>query len=73
MRALWRSRTDLDIWQQLGVAFALVFVIEGMMPFLAPARWRNMVKLMAELDDGTLRATGLFFMLLGLALLYLFN
>ncbi len=63
----------MDVWHQLAVAFALVFVIEGMVPFLAPGRWRNMVKLMADLDDRTMRAMGLFSMIFGLVLLYLFN
>jgi uncharacterized protein YjeT (DUF2065 family) len=63
----------LDVWHQIAVAIALVFVIEGVMPFLAPGRWRNMVQLMAELDDRTMRAMGLFSMLLGLGLLYIFN
>ncbi len=63
----------MDLWHQLAVAFALVFVIEGMMPFLAPGRWRNLVRVMAELDDRTMRAMGLFSMLLGLGLLYLIN
>lgn len=63
----------MDIWHQLAVALALVFVIEGMVPFLAPGRWRNMVRVMAELDDRTMRAMGLFSMLLGLGLLYLIN
>jgi uncharacterized protein YjeT (DUF2065 family) len=63
----------VDVWHQLAVAFALVFVIEGMVPFLAPARWRNLVKVMAEQDDRTMRAMGLFSMLLGLGLLYLIN
>jgi uncharacterized protein YjeT (DUF2065 family) len=63
----------LDIWHQLAVALALVFVIEGMMPFLAPGRWRNLVRVMAELDNRTMRAMGLFSMLLGLGLLYLIN
>lgn len=63
----------MDVWHQLGVALALIFVIEGMLPFLAPGRWRNMVKIMAETDDKTMRAMGLFSMVLGLGLLYLFN
>ncbi len=63
----------MDFWHQLAVAFALVFVIEGMMPFIAPARWRNLVRVMAELDDRTMRTMGLFSMLLGLGLLYLIN
>jgi uncharacterized protein YjeT (DUF2065 family) len=63
----------VDVWHQLGVAVALIFVIEGMLPFLAPGRWRNMVKVMAEMDDRTMRTMGLFSMMLGLGLLYLFN
>lgn len=63
----------MDFWHQLAVAFALVFVIEGMMPFIAPARWRKLVRVMAELDDRTMRTMGLFSMLLGLGLLYLIN
>jgi uncharacterized protein YjeT (DUF2065 family) len=63
----------MSVWQQLAVAVALVFIIEGMIPFLAPARWRNMVQLLAELDDRTMRSMGLVSMLLGVVLLYLFN
>ena len=63
----------LDIWKQLAVAFALVFVLEGLLPFLAPARWREMVRQIAQVDDGTLRMIGLFSMLFGLGLLYLVN
>lgn len=64
---------DASVWHQLAVACALVFVIEGVLPFLAPGRWRNMVALMATLDNTTMRAMGLLSMLLGLALLYLIN
>lgn len=63
----------MDFWKQIAVAFALVFVLEGLMPFLAPARWRDMVRQIAQVDDGTLRMLGLFSMLLGLGLLYLVN
>ena len=63
----------LDVWNQFAVAVALVFVLEGLMPFLAPARWRDMVRQIAEVDDRTLRMLGLFSMLFGLGLLYLVN
>ena len=49
----------MNAWQQLAVAVALVFIIEGMIPFVAPARWRNMVRVLAELDDRTMRGMGL--------------
>ena len=63
----------MDVWQQLGVAVALVFIIEGIVPFLSPGRWRKMVEMLAEVDDRSMRNMGLFSMLLGLALLYLVN
>lgn len=63
----------MDVWKQLAVAFALVFVLEGLMPFLAPGRWRDLVSQIAEVDDSTLRLLGLFSMLFGLGLLYLVN
>ncbi len=63
----------MEVWQQLGVALAMVFVIEGIIPFLAPGRWRRLVVTMAHLDDRTMRTMGLISMLLGLGLLYLVN
>ena len=63
----------MDMWKQIAVAFALVFVLEGLMPFLAPALWRDMVRQIAQVDDGRLRMLGLFSMLFGLGLLYLVN
>ncbi len=63
----------MNLWHQLAVAIALIFVIEGMLPFLAPGRWRNMVKVMAEMDDRTMRSMGFFSMVMGLGLLYLIN
>ncbi|MFT5483148.1 MAG: hypothetical protein ACI9GW_001804 [Halieaceae bacterium] len=61
----------MDVWQQLGVALALVLVIEGIVPFLSPGRWRRLVQQLAETDDRTMRAVGLMSMLAGLGLLYL--
>ncbi len=61
----------METWQQFAVGLALVFVIEGILPFVAPQRWRDMVKQVSELDDKSLRGFGLFSMLLGLGLLYL--
>jgi uncharacterized protein len=58
-----------DLW----VALALVMVIEGILPFLNPSSWRDMMRTATELDDRTLRRVGLGSMLLGVALLYLVN
>ena len=61
------------MWHDLGVAFCLVLVIEGIIPFLYPRRWREMVMMLAEVDDRTMRVVGLISMLLGTGLLYLIN
>ena len=57
------------MWQELGVALCLVLVIEGILPFLSPARWKEMVAMAAEADDKTMRMMGLGSMVLGLILL----
>ena len=61
------------MWHDLGVALCLVLVIEGIIPFLYPRRWREMVMMLAEVDDRTMRLVGLISMLLGTGLLYLIN
>jgi uncharacterized protein len=59
------------VWHDLGVALCLVLVIEGIVPFLHPKRWREMVMMLSEVDDRTMRIVGLMSMLLGTGLLYL--
>lgn len=51
-------------------AVALMLVIEGMLPFLLPAAWRDTFRRLIELSDGQLRFIGMASMLAGLALLY---
>lgn len=58
------------MWQELGIAFCLLLVLEGMLPFLSPQRWREAVVSLARLGDRQLRLIGLGSMLLGTALLY---
>ncbi len=52
------------------VAVALMLVIEGALPFLAPAVWRETFRRLIEMSDGQLRFIGLGSMLAGLLLLY---
>ncbi len=52
-------------------AVALMLVIEGLLPFLLPAAWRDTFRRLIELSDGQLRFIGLASMLAGLLLLYL--
>jgi len=61
------------LWRELAIGFCLMLVIEGIIPFLYPARWRAAVHLLATVDDRTLRAMGLASMLIGTALLYLIH
>lgn len=54
------------MWDELWRALALVLVIEGMGPFLAPTRWRLMMARLSQLDNRNLRTVGLVCMGLGL-------
>jgi uncharacterized protein YjeT (DUF2065 family) len=49
-------------------AFGLMLVIEGLMPFLAPAAWRDMFRRVMAFTDGQLRFAGLVAMLCGAVL-----
>ena len=51
------------------MAFALMLVIEGVLPFLVPKVWRETFRRLIELSDGQLRFVGLTSMLSGVALL----
>lgn len=57
-------------WNALWSALALVLVIEGLMPFIAPGAFRRTMTQVGQMPDGQLRLVGLFSMLIGLLLLY---
>jgi uncharacterized protein len=52
------------------MAFALVLIIEGILPFLAPSVWREVFRKITEFSDGQVRFFGLSSMLVGVLLLY---
>lgn len=52
-------------------AFALMLVIEGILPFVSPGLWRETFRKMIELSDGQIRFVGLSSMLGGLLVLFL--
>ena len=62
---------ETPIWQDLVRAFALVLVLEGLWPFLSPARWRGAIARIAGLEDRVLRTFGLACMICGLVVLQL--
>jgi uncharacterized protein YjeT (DUF2065 family) len=50
-------------------AFALMLVMEGLLPFLSPQSWRQVFERAVRMTDGQIRFVGLGSMLLGLLLL----
>ena len=60
----------VDFWQVLPVAVALLFIVEGMLPFVSPGRWRAMLTAAEKMDDRTIRYVGLGSMLFGVFILY---
>ena len=63
----------MDFWQVLPVAIALVFIIEGMLPFISPNRWRTMLVMVEQMDDRMIRNVGLGSMLFGVVILSLMH
>ena len=55
--------------ENLLAAFGLMLVIEGLLPFLAPVRWRDTFRRLIEFSDGQIRFIGLTSMIIGLAVL----
>lgn len=55
------------------LAFALMLVVEGILPFVAPQRWRQTMQRVSLLADGQLRFLGITSMLGGVLLLFLFR
>ena len=51
------------------LAIALMLVVEGLLPFLAPKVWRETFLRLMQLTDGQIRFFGLTSMIIGLILL----
>lgn len=62
---------EQNMWNDLLAAFALLLVLEGMLPFLRPAAMRRVWIQMAGMDDRALRIAGLLSMVGGVVMLYL--
>jgi len=52
------------------MALALMLVIEGLLPFLAPKVWRETFLRLMQFSDGQIRFFGLTSMIAGLLLLF---
>jgi len=58
-------------WGDFLTALALVFIIEGLMPFIHPSGWRETIRKVISFNDRQLRFIGISSMIVGLILLYL--
>ena len=61
------------MWHELAVAGCLMLILEGIIPVLAPQRWRKMLLMLDQIDDNTMRFMGLASMLIGTTILLLIN
>lgn len=55
------------------LAFALMLVLEGLLPFVAPAAWRDTFRRLIQFSDGQIRFIGLTSMIIGLVLVMIFK
>ncbi len=59
------------VWTEILTALALVLVIEGLLPFASPGRYRQMVAQIVGMSDNNIRAVGFVVIVIGLALLFI--
>jgi len=58
-------------WTEILTACALVLVIEGILPFVGPNRYKQLVAQIVRLSDNHLRTFGLLSMIAGILLLFI--
>lgn len=58
-----------SIWNALLLAAGLMLVMEGLLPFLSPQRWRALFEQATRLTDGQLRFLGLSSLLVGVLIM----
>ena len=58
-------------WTEILTALALVLVIEGMLPFVRPGRYKQLVAQIVRLSDNQLRMFGLSAMIIGIVLFFI--
>jgi uncharacterized protein YjeT (DUF2065 family) len=51
------------------MALALLLILEGVLPFLAPNLWRETFRKLTQMNDGQIRFIGLSSMVVGMLLL----
>lgn len=61
------------MWQDFLVAISLVLVIEGLLPTINPDGYKKALAMFLQMDNRHVRIWGLFSMILGTVLLYVFK
>lgn len=51
-------------------ALALVFIFEGLLPFISPKRWKEMFSQVLKMPDAQVRRFGLICIVIGLLILW---
>lgn len=57
--------------ETLLLAAGLMLILEGLMPMVAPDRWRRLFEQILKLEEGQIRFFGMFMVLTGLLLFWL--
>ena len=52
------------------MALALMLILEGVLPFIAPNLWRDTFRKITQMTDGQIRFVGLSSMIVGLLILF---
>ncbi|WP_455365956.1 DUF2065 domain-containing protein [Kaarinaea lacus] len=61
------------MWHDLLLALALLLVLEGLLPFLSPAGFKQAMQMIAQMNEKQLRISGFVSMMAGVLLMYLIN
>ncbi|PUE52930.1 DUF2065 domain-containing protein [Limnohabitans parvus] len=57
--------------ETLLLAVGLMLILEGLMPMIAPSRWRSLFEQLLKLEEGQIRFFGMFMVIAGLLLFWL--
>jgi len=57
-------------WQDLGTAFALMMIFEGISPFIMPDRIKKLGVMVQQIEDKHIRIVGFISMVFGVILLF---
>ncbi|WP_455376314.1 DUF2065 domain-containing protein [Kaarinaea lacus] len=61
------------MWHNLLMALALLLVIEGLLPFLNPAGFKQAMQMISQMNEKQLRISGFVSMMVGVVIMYIVN